>query len=299
MKKKILNIFLGIVLVLAIAFFIFVIYVKFFYEQDTSNNDKNSASEINTKELKSISEKITDSNIAKYYFKDRIFTSSSDSKSITIKVDTNELVIPYKNDILTLKSDDNFKKEDIIYILQILVDSIGRNNGYQEGEFINLVNALIDNRIVPGITYMEEDDSLEVNINIKNKLEPLTNERLIEQSKNYEIVYIPWKLLDATKGNYAILLGDNLIYDIKFEHNSVYNILKFSFKMEFLGIINDTNKESYRITTKIYDNTNTLISESFKDYSVEDAKINNIRISHLLKNKNDYTNVEYISFELE
>lgn len=299
MKKKILNIFLGIVLVLAIAFFIFVIYVKFFYEQDTSNNDKNSASEINTKELKSISEKITDSNIAKYYFNDKIFTSSSDSKSITIKVDTNELVIPYKNDILTLKSDDNFKKEDIIYILQILVDSIGRNNGYQEGEFINLVNALIDNRIVPGITYMEEDDSLEVNINIKNKLEPLTNERLIEQSKNYEIVYIPWKLLDATKGNYAILLGDNLIYDIKFEHNSVYNILKVSFKMEFLGIINDTNKESYRITTKIYDNTDTLISESFKDYSVEDAKINNIRISHLLKNKNDYTNVEYISFELE
>ena len=39
MKKKILNVILGIVLVLAIASFIFVIYVKFFYNIDDTDKD--------------------------------------------------------------------------------------------------------------------------------------------------------------------------------------------------------------------------------------------------------------------
>ena len=51
--------------------------------------------------------------------------------------------------------------------------------------------------------------------------------------------------------------------------------------------------------TRLYDKTNTLISESYKDYSLDETNINNIKISHMLKNKDDYTNIKYISFEVE
>ena len=148
------------------------------------------------------------------------------------------------------------------------------------------------------ITYKEENENVEIIINVKNKLEPQRNDREIELSKTYEIIYTPWTLINVSKENYAVLNENSIIYDVKLEHNSVYNILKVSFKNEFLGI-NDEAKDSYKITTRLYDKTNTLISESYKDYSLDETNINNIKISHMLKNKDDYTNIKYISFEVE
>ena len=54
MKKKILNVVLGIVLVLAIASFVFVIYVKFFYNID--DTDKDNVKEIWNSDMKIPSE---------------------------------------------------------------------------------------------------------------------------------------------------------------------------------------------------------------------------------------------------
>lgn len=300
MKKKILNIVLGIVLVLAISLFIFVIYVKFFYNDDDKNTKKdNQVSEtFNVNDLQIITQKIVKSNITKHYFEGKSVTSTNTENGITIKIDKNKIEIPYKNNTFTLKSDDSFDKEQTIYALQIFVDALGKKNGYQEGEFINTVNDVIANKNVSGITYKEEDDNIEVIINVKDKLEPQKNDRVIELSKTYEIIYMPWSLINVSKENYAILDENNIIYDVKLEHNSVYNILKVSFKSEFLGI-SDEAKDSYKITTRLYDKTNTLISESEKEYSLDETNTNNIKISHMLKNKDDYTNIKYISFEVE
>ena len=302
MKKKILNVVLGIVLVLAIASFVFVIYVKFFYNIDDTDNDTKKDNQVSetfsAKDLQIITQKIVNSNITKHYFEGKIVTSTNTENAITIMIDKNKIEIPYKNNTFTFKSDASFDKEQTIYVLQIFVDALGRKNGYKEGEFINTVNNIFANKKVEGITYKEENENVEVIINVKNKLEPQRNDREIELSKTYEIIYTPWTLINVSKENYAVLNENSIIYDVKLEHNSVYNILKVSFKNEFLGI-NDEAKDSYKITTRLYDKTDTLISESYKDYSLDETNINNIKISHMLKNKDDYTNIKYISFEVE
>lgn len=302
MKKKILNVVLGIVLVLAIASFVFVIYVKFFYNIDDTDKDTKKDNQVSetfsAKDLQIITQKIVNSNITKHYFEGKIVTSTNTENAITIMIDKNKIEIPYKNNTFTFKSDASFDKEQTIYVLQIFVDALGRKNGYKEGEFINTVNNIFANKKVEGITYKEENENVEVIINVKNKLEPQRNDREIELSKTYEIIYTPWTLINVSKENYAVLNENSIIYDVKLEHNSVYNILKVSFKNEFLGI-NDEAKDSYKITTRLYDKTDTLISESYKDYSLDETNINNIKISHMLKNKNDYTNIKYISFEVE
>ena len=215
MKKKILNVILGIVLVLAIASFIFVIYVKFFYNIDDTDKDikkNNQVSEtFNVKDLQIITQKIVNSNITKHYFEGKTVTSTNTENAITIKIDKNKIEIPYKNNMFTIKSDASFDKEQTIYVLQIFVDALGRKNGYQEGEFISTVNDVIANKMVDGITYKEENDNVEVIINVKNKLEPQKNDRVIELSKTYEIIYTPWTLINVSKENYAILNGNNMI----------------------------------------------------------------------------------------
>lgn len=302
MKKKILNVVLGIVLVLAIASFVFVIYVKFFYNIDDTDKDTKKDNQVSetfsAKDLQIITQKIVNSNITKHYFEGKIVTSTNTENAITIMIDKNKIEIPYKNNTFTLKSDASFDKKQTIYVLQIFVDALGRKNGYKEGEFINTVNNIFANKKVDGITYKEENENVEIIINVKNKLEPQRNDREIELSKTYEIIYTPWTLINVSKENYAVLNENSIIYDVKLEHNSVYNILKVSFKNEFLGI-NDEAKDSYKITTRLYDKTDTLISESYKDYSLDETNINNIKISHMLKNKDDYTNIKYISFEVE
>ena len=82
-------------MVLAIASFIFVIYVKFFYNIDDTDKDikkNNQVSEtFNVKDLQIITQKIVNSNITKHYFEGKTVTSTNTENAITIKIDKNKI----------------------------------------------------------------------------------------------------------------------------------------------------------------------------------------------------------------
>lgn len=293
--KKILNIFLVIILIIAIILFGLVIYAKFIYKP-VDKPDEGIKEEVNKKEvLKEIATSMEDNFLTNYYFQDKDLLVSSDATKLIIKIADKDYNFNYQDDYLVLTSTNLEEKEEIIKITQILMDVLGQKNGFSQGEFIYTINQVFKGYDVANISYFEDGSSLEIKINISQKIEPIVIERLANLDNNYEIIYKYFELIDVTKKDYVILNNDHILSDIELSHNSTYNILKVSLKDEYLSDL----KKEFKITTKLYSENNNIISQNTYEYQLTDTKITNIRISHMLKNKDDYANIKYISIEVE
>lgn len=299
MKKNVLNTILIVVLIIAIAGVALVVYSRFFYESDEKDPVVSEPVLSNIEKMLPI---INGNTLTSSYFEGGVIAASYTDNVLNINLITGDnsvdYQIPCQSNILTLTVSDTLTFEDAKKLTNILVDSLGQVNNYQNGEFIETVDKLLEGRTINGLTYnpvSTESEVTESSITIDTSVViiPYENAEKKEFIDGKEVV--KGDKIDITKSNYVIDLGSYVAYDLKIEHNTTYNIAKLSMSIKDF---ND-NPSDFTLVSKLYGSDgSTLINESTYKYVHTETKDIKISTNHVFKSATDFESVKYINIEI-
>lgn len=284
--KKFKEGFLVFILIICIIMILLIIYATFIYDSSKYNNEA----------IKKIINNINSSELTKEYNdKSEIFIAKLEKNNIVFEITSGNnktsYEMEYKDSKIVININDRLPLEKAMNFTQIIVNAIGINNNYKEGEFIETVNKVFNGNTVKYLIYANN----KVEIDTNNIIEPIENNDKKSLTQNKKIYYGNFENHLLTESNYVIDFGDYLVTDIKIEHNKTYNIAKVILDIADFSEI----KSNFIINSKLLGNNNfDLISESNYEYKNNNETNITIKVNHLLKNNINFENVKYININI-
>jgi len=287
MKGKFFSVFLGVLLVILIAFTGVVIYAKFFYEGEA----KEVVVDENVIKLQDLSAIINNSEFKNRFFDNTFIQTAGSDDNFTFLLShqdqTNEVFeLLYENNNIIIEISDNLSIDYAKIFTQIIVSGIGVINNYDEDSFIETVDLLFHGQLVANLTYQDN----KITISLKNKIEPLTIKNKTELIKDNAIYYGNEFLIPITKKDFVILQDNYLAHNIIFEYNPTYNVFKINMEVQDYNI----ETADFVIESMLYDANKQKIKEVNFNYSFFGEKTANISIDHELSESVNIDNIKYI-----